>query len=128
MSTTHADTIKTKLERNVRAVTLRPSVGQGTAVTTARLGGDLTCEVRDGAFTPKPGCRRNDRLRDVGGAARRPDRRAHRDRRGGRFDLQLRHGDVDGHAEDGGYRDELHVEIVPPQVDLQDRLRRLSTR
>lgn len=51
----HTDTIKTKLERNVRAVTLRPGVGQGTATTTARLGDDLNCEIRDGAFTLKAG-------------------------------------------------------------------------
>ncbi|HUE95965.1 MAG TPA: hypothetical protein VMN39_04870, partial [Longimicrobiaceae bacterium] len=50
-TTSQTDTIKTKLERNVRAVTLRPSVGQGTATTTALLGEDLNCEIRDGAVT-----------------------------------------------------------------------------
>lgn len=55
MTTSTTDTIKTKLERNVRAVTLRPGVGQGTAVTTARLGDDLRCEVTDGAFTLSAG-------------------------------------------------------------------------
>lgn len=54
-TTSQADTIKTKLERNVRAVTLRPSVGQGTATATARLGDDLNCEIRDGAFTLQAG-------------------------------------------------------------------------
>lgn len=49
------DTIRTKLERNVRAVTLRPGVGQGTATTTARLGGDLACEILDGSFTLQAG-------------------------------------------------------------------------
>lgn len=54
-TTSQTDTIKTKLERNVRAVTLRPSVGQGTATTTARLGDDLNCEIRDGAVTLQAG-------------------------------------------------------------------------
>lgn len=54
-TTSQTDTIKTKLERNVRAVTLRPSVGQGTATTTARLGDDLNCEVHDGAVTLRAG-------------------------------------------------------------------------
>lgn len=55
VTTTRTDTIKTKLERNVRAVTLRPGVGQGTAVTTARLGDELSCEVTDGEFTLRAG-------------------------------------------------------------------------
>ncbi len=55
MTTTRTDTIKTRLERNVRAVTLRPGVGQGTAVTTARLGAGLSCEIEDGAFTLRAG-------------------------------------------------------------------------
>lgn len=54
-TTTKMDAIKTQLERNVRAVSLRPGVGQGTAVTTARLGEDLTCEIRDGSWTLKGG-------------------------------------------------------------------------
>lgn len=54
-TTSRTDTIKTKLERNVRAVTLRPGVGQGTATTTARLGDDLACEVLDGSFTLQAG-------------------------------------------------------------------------
>ena len=43
--------IKTVLERNVKAVTLRPSVGQGTAVTRVRLGESLSCEVTEGPWT-----------------------------------------------------------------------------
>lgn len=43
-------TIRTAVERNVRAVTLRPSVGQGTARTTVRLGEGLACEVVDGPW------------------------------------------------------------------------------
>ncbi|MFW6083814.1 MAG: OsmC family protein [Gemmatimonadota bacterium] len=54
-STTETDTIRTKLERNVRAVTLRPGVGQGTATTTARLGPDLTCDLEDGSYTLRAG-------------------------------------------------------------------------
>ncbi|MGD8495727.1 MAG: OsmC family protein [Gemmatimonadales bacterium] len=50
-TTTQMNDIKTKLERNVRAVTLRGSVGKGTATTTARLGDALSAEVTDGAFT-----------------------------------------------------------------------------
>jgi uncharacterized OsmC-like protein len=43
--------IRVALERNVKAVTLRPGVGQGTARTTARLRPGLECEVTDGPFT-----------------------------------------------------------------------------
>jgi uncharacterized OsmC-like protein len=45
-----SDAIKEKLERNVRAVTLRPSVGQGTAVTRVRLGADLRCDIEEGSW------------------------------------------------------------------------------
>lgn len=44
------DRIKQALERNAKAVSLRPSVGQGTAVTTARLGSGLTCHVTEGPW------------------------------------------------------------------------------
>jgi uncharacterized OsmC-like protein len=44
------DAIKDTLERNVRAVTLRPSVGQGTAVTRVRLGADLRCDIEEGSW------------------------------------------------------------------------------
>lgn len=43
--------IRTTLERNVKAVSLRPSVGQGTAKTTVRLREGLTCDVQDGQWT-----------------------------------------------------------------------------
>jgi len=43
--------IKTAVERNVKAVTLRPKVGQGTAKTRVTLGSDLRCEVTDGPWT-----------------------------------------------------------------------------
>ena len=42
--------IKTALERNVKAVTARPSVGQGTAVTTVTLHPGLACAVQDGPW------------------------------------------------------------------------------
>jgi uncharacterized OsmC-like protein len=43
-------TIRESLERNARAVELRPSLGQGTAVTMVRLKPGLTCEVTDGPW------------------------------------------------------------------------------
>ena len=49
------DEIKTALERNVKAVTLRPAVGQGTAVTRVRLGTDLRCEIEEGNWKLKAG-------------------------------------------------------------------------
>lgn len=42
--------IKVALERNVKAVTLRPSVGQGTAVTKVKWRGGLTCDVEEGPW------------------------------------------------------------------------------
>jgi uncharacterized OsmC-like protein len=45
------EAIRDALERNVRAVSLRPSVGQGTARTTARLRSGLECEVTEGRHT-----------------------------------------------------------------------------
>jgi uncharacterized OsmC-like protein len=43
--------IKTALERNVKAVTLRPSVGQGTAVTRVHLRDGLACDITEGPWT-----------------------------------------------------------------------------
>jgi uncharacterized OsmC-like protein len=40
--------IKESFQRNARAVTLRPSVGQGTAVTDVSLIEGLRCEIRAG--------------------------------------------------------------------------------
>ena len=45
------DDIRTILERNVRAVTLRPSIGQNTARTKVRLRPGLECEVAEGPWT-----------------------------------------------------------------------------
>ena len=43
-------TIKDALERNVKVIGARPSVGQGTAVTKVTLHPGLECEVEDGAW------------------------------------------------------------------------------
>lgn len=45
---THVEMIRTALERNAKAVALRPAVGQGTAVSRARLREGLACEVQEG--------------------------------------------------------------------------------
>jgi uncharacterized OsmC-like protein len=42
--------IASTLDRNVRAVTLRPSVGQGTAVTKATLREGLSCDIQEGSW------------------------------------------------------------------------------
>lgn len=47
---TSPDSIKTAFERSARALALRPGVGQGTAVTTVRVGDGLTCEIDDGPW------------------------------------------------------------------------------
>jgi uncharacterized OsmC-like protein len=43
--------IATLIERNVKAVSLRPSIGQGTATSTVRLRDGLTCEIQEGPWT-----------------------------------------------------------------------------
>jgi len=50
-SAMYTDQIRTTLERNVRAVTLKPSVGQNTARTLVRLKPGLECEVTEGPWT-----------------------------------------------------------------------------
>lgn len=50
MDAAAASRIRTALERNARAVTLRPGVGRGTAVTRARLTDGLRCEIEDGPW------------------------------------------------------------------------------
>lgn len=42
--------LRTILERNAKAVTLRPSIGQHTGRTTARLRPGLECELTDGPW------------------------------------------------------------------------------
>ena len=46
----NADVIRVALERNDRAVHLRPSVGRGTATTNVTWHGGLSCEVTDGPW------------------------------------------------------------------------------
>jgi uncharacterized OsmC-like protein len=45
----HAN-VTAAIERNVKAVTLRPSIGQGTAITTATLRSGLACEISEGPW------------------------------------------------------------------------------
>lgn len=45
-----ADRIKASFERNAKAISLRPSVGQGTAKTRVTWREGLTCDVQDGAW------------------------------------------------------------------------------
>ena len=47
--------IKEALERNVKVVSARPSVGQGTARTVARLRPGLECEVSEGKWSLRVG-------------------------------------------------------------------------
>ena len=42
--------LKTILERNIKALKLRPSVGQGTATTTVRVRSGVTCDIEDGGW------------------------------------------------------------------------------
>jgi uncharacterized OsmC-like protein len=42
--------LKTALERNLKALELRPSVGRGTAVTTVRVRDGCTADVEDGGW------------------------------------------------------------------------------
>ena len=44
------DGIRDAIERNARVVALRPSAGQGTAVTRVRLRPGLACDVEDGPY------------------------------------------------------------------------------
>jgi uncharacterized OsmC-like protein len=44
------DRVRIAFERNTRAISLRPAIGQGTAVTRVRLREGLTCEIEDGAW------------------------------------------------------------------------------
>ncbi len=42
--------IKTAVERNTKALTLRPSMGHGTGVSRARIVNGLTCEITEGPW------------------------------------------------------------------------------
>jgi uncharacterized OsmC-like protein len=45
-----AKDLKTIIERSVKALRLRPSVGQGTATTTVKVRSGVTCEIEDGPW------------------------------------------------------------------------------
>ena len=47
---TRAEQIKTVLDRNAKAVSLRPATGQGTAVTRITMKDGLTAEVEEGEW------------------------------------------------------------------------------
>ena len=42
--------LKTAVERNIKAIRLRPSVGRGTAVTKVRVRDACTCDIEDGGW------------------------------------------------------------------------------
>ncbi len=42
--------VKVALERNIKALSLRPSIGQGTAVTKVRVRDGVTCDIEDGQW------------------------------------------------------------------------------
>lgn len=44
------DKIRTAFERSARALTLRPSLGQGTGVSRTRVRQGLTCDIEDGPW------------------------------------------------------------------------------
>jgi uncharacterized OsmC-like protein len=45
------EAIKTAIERNQKALRLRPSIGRGTAVTSATVrAGGMTCDIEDGSW------------------------------------------------------------------------------
>lgn len=45
-----AERIREAFERNAKALELRPSIGQGTAVTRVRVADGFTCQVEDGPW------------------------------------------------------------------------------
>ncbi len=45
-----AKDLKTAIERNIKALTLRPSMGRGTAITTVTLRDGVTADIEDGGW------------------------------------------------------------------------------
>lgn len=45
-----AKDLKSVMERNIKALKLRPSIGQGTATTTVRIRSGLTADIEDGPW------------------------------------------------------------------------------
>ncbi|MFN7931948.1 MAG: OsmC family protein [Bryobacteraceae bacterium] len=48
--TTAMDQLRDTMERNARALSLRPSIGQNTAITRVRLTEGLACEIEEGPW------------------------------------------------------------------------------
>jgi uncharacterized OsmC-like protein len=42
--------LKSVMERNIKALKVRPAMGRGTAATTVRIRGGVTCDIQDGAW------------------------------------------------------------------------------
>jgi uncharacterized OsmC-like protein len=63
-----AKDLKSVMERNIKAIKLRPSIGQGTAVTTVRIRSGLTADIEDGPWKLV-----GDEGADLGGAGLGPD-------------------------------------------------------
>ena len=45
-----AKDLKTAIERNIKALSLRPSIGRGTATTVCRIRDGTTCDIEDGQW------------------------------------------------------------------------------
>lgn len=60
--------LKSTMERNIKAIKLRPSVGQGTATTTVRIRSGMTADIEDGPWKMV-----GDEGADLGGAGLGPD-------------------------------------------------------
>jgi len=60
--------LKAVMERNIKAIKLRPRIGQGTATTTVRIRGGLTADIEDGPWKMV-----GDEGADLGGARHGPD-------------------------------------------------------
>ena len=63
-----AKDLKSTMERNMKAIKLRPSLGQGTATTTVRIRSGLTADIEDGPWNMVA-----DEGPDLGGAGLGPD-------------------------------------------------------
>jgi len=60
--------LKAVMERNIRAIKLRPGIGQGTATTTVRIRNGMTADIEDGPWKMIA-----DEGADLGGAGLGPD-------------------------------------------------------
>lgn len=45
-----ANDLKIAIERNIKALSLRPSIGRGTATTVCRIRDGTTCDIKDGPW------------------------------------------------------------------------------